>query len=47
MRQENSINRSGVEGMAENERTSVSIPPEDKGYAPGEVHRDERSTTVR
>ena len=45
-RQENSINRYGVEGLAEHDRTSVSIPPEDEGYAPGEVQRDERSSTV-
>ena len=42
-RQENLINRSGVEGLAENDRTSVSISAEDEGYAPDE----ERSATVR
>ena len=46
-RQENSINQSGVEGLEENDRTSISIPPEDEGYAPGEVQRDERLITVR
>ena len=46
-REDNSINRSGVEGLAEKDRTSVSITPKDEGYAPGEVQRDERSTTVR